>query len=166
MRMPDQLRIAIAEASIGTESSALRRASREISAAYKSLDFKKPTLRSAEHRIAYTLVRMPATFAANVHALRHLKSGIQGFSPRTLLDLGSGPGTSAWAAAEVFRSIEKYTLLERDTELIQLGRSFAERSLSSSLRDAEWFSSDISNSLNLPKADLVLISYALGELES
>src|SRR4051795_13297718 len=119
MQMPDQLRSAIEEAVAGLEHSALRRASAEISAAYKTGDFTAPVLRSALHRTAYTLVRMPATYAANVHALRNLESSVPGFAPRTVLDLGSGPGTSAWAAAEVFPSIEKFTLLERDNGLIE-----------------------------------------------
>ena len=164
--MPDQLRGAIEKAVAGSQHSALRRASDEISAAYKSGDFTSPILRSSVHRTAYTLVRMPATYAANVHALRNLASSVAGFAPRTLLDLGSGPGTSAWAAAEVFPSIETFTLLERDVGLVDLGRSLARRSESSALRQAEWMSLDIANSTTLPKADLVLISYALGELGS
>jgi ribosomal protein RSM22 (predicted rRNA methylase) len=166
MRVPDQLRIAIEESISGADHSDLRRASAEISAAYKSADFRRPTLRSTLHRMAYTLVRMPATYAANVHALRNLESSIPGFAPRTVLDLGSGPGTSSWAAAELFPSTERFTLVERDTGLVDLGRSLAKRSLSSSLRQAEWMSSDLTNSPTLRKSDLVLISYALGELES
>jgi ribosomal protein RSM22 (predicted rRNA methylase) len=166
MRMPDRLQIAIEEAVAGSEHSALRRASAEISVAYKNGDFTAPILRSSVHRSAYTLVRMPATYAANVHALRNLQSSVPGFAPRTVLDLGSGPGTSAWAAAEVFPSIETFTLLERDPGLVELGRSLAGRSESTSLRRAEWRSCDLVNSTTLPKADLILISYALGELEN
>src|SRR4051794_1274362 len=166
MQMPDQLRSAIEEAVAGLEHSALRRASAEISAAYKSGDFTRPILLSALHRTAYTLVRMPATYAANVHALRSLASSVPGFAPRSVLDMGSGPGTSAWAAAELFPSVESFTLLERDLGLVDLGRLLARRSQSSPLRQAEWKSVDLANSTTLPKADLVLISYALGELGS
>jgi ribosomal protein RSM22 (predicted rRNA methylase) len=166
MRLPDQLRIAVENVVAGAEYSALRRASAEISAAYKSADFTRPALHSALHRIAYTLVRMPATYAANVHALRSLESSVPGFAPRTMLDLGSGPGTSAWAAGEVFPSIETYTLVERDPGLVDLGKSLARQSSSWPLRQVAWLSSDLINSTALPKADLVLISYALGELES
>lgn len=164
--MPDQLRVAIEDVVARSDISALKRASAEISAAYKSGDFTRPTLRSAPHRTAYTLVRMPATYAANVHALRNLQSSVPGFAPRTMLDLGSGPGTSAWAAAEVYPGIETYTLFERDPGLVDLGRSLARQSQSPSLREAEWKSFDLANSMTLPKADLVMISYALGELES
>src|SRR6266496_2294111 len=106
MRMPDELRMAVDSVVGGAKQASLRRASAEISAAYKSGDFARPPLRSAARRIAYALVRMPATYAANVHVLKNLKASVARLAPRRVLDLGSGPGTSAWATAEEFDSIE------------------------------------------------------------
>ena len=164
MRMPDQLRTALDRVAAGQDFSALRRASAEISAAYKSADLARPALHSSTHRIAYVLVRMPATYAANVHVLRSLKASAPELSPRSLLDLGAGPGTSAWALAETFPEIEKCTLVERDLELIKLGRSLAQDSSSTSLQLGEWSSADITSMTEFPPADIVVISYAIGEL--
>lgn len=53
------------------------------------------TQKKGEH-IAYILARMPATFAACADVIkRGQELGIP--LPQTLLDLGSGPGTMAWA---------------------------------------------------------------------
>jgi ribosomal protein RSM22 (predicted rRNA methylase) len=165
MRMPDELRMGLDRVIGATEHSALKRASGEISAAYKTGNFAQPPLRSSIHRLAYALVRMPATYAANVHALRQVKVTIPGIAPVTLLDLGAGTGASAWAVSELFPSIEKYTLLERDRGLIELGQTIAGGS-SMSLRNGEWSSTDIENVSEFPPADMVMISYSIGELAS
>src|SRR6266849_2244218 len=52
--------------------------------------------------LAYALARMPATYAAVTASLNALCEAIPGFAPQNLLDVGAGPGTASWAAAEAF----------------------------------------------------------------
>ena len=39
------------------------------------------------------------------------------FAPASLLDVGAGPGTASWAAAEAFPSLQAFTLLDANAAL-------------------------------------------------
>src|SRR6266478_502598 len=52
--------------------------------------------------LAYALARMPATYAAVTASLNALREIIRHFAPENLLDVGAGPGTASWAAAQAF----------------------------------------------------------------
>ena len=49
---------------------------------------------------------MPATYAADVASLNALVEIRPDFAPTSLLDVGAGPGTATWAAAEAFPSLQ------------------------------------------------------------
>ncbi len=121
-------------------------------------------IRSEDERLAYLLVRMPATFAALVQALREAKrqfmpqsgdalvcdNGVgsdDGMAMETVLDLGSGPGTAAWAVAEAFPDVRQFRLVERDRSLIGLGRQLCATSDLQALRQAEWIQADLNGKL-------------------
>ncbi len=53
---------------------------------------------------AYLATRMPATFAAVRAALAMVEDAAPDFQPETLIDLGCGPGTALWAAADTWGS--------------------------------------------------------------
>jgi Mitochondrial small ribosomal subunit Rsm22 len=55
--------------------------------------------------LAYALARMPATYAAVTASLNALREVHTDFAPDSLLDVGAGPGTATWAAAEAFSSL-------------------------------------------------------------
>jgi len=122
-------------------------------------------------RAAYLAVRMPATYAAVVAALgwTHEICDNEHLGIRTMLDLGSGPGTALWAAAEVFPTLASATAIERDPRLIEIGRKLSAHSGDAVLRNANWQRGDLTLGLNkdvLPPGtwDLVVCSYALNEL--
>ena len=60
------------------------------------------TIRTEIDALAYALVRMPATYAAVTASLNALHEITPRFAPASLLDVGAGPGTATWAAAEAF----------------------------------------------------------------
>src|SRR6476469_6051036 len=69
-------------------------------------------IRSEADALAYALARMPATYAAVTASLNALREITPGFAPKSLLDVGAGPGTASWAAAEAFSSLAAFTLLD------------------------------------------------------
>lgn len=79
-----------------------------------------------------------------------------GWEPRSLLDVGAGPGVAAWAAVEAWPSLEDLTLVEAEPEMVAAGREL--------LPDADWVHGDVSNARG--PADLVVASYVLGELRA
>lgn len=122
-------------------------------------------LRSADDIAAYTAFRLPATFAA-VHAtLREIRDQPPQWSPKSLLDVGAGPGTAMWAATEVWPDLASVTSLEREDGMISLGRRLAAYSLEESVKEAKWVKADITGAWDVPVHDLVVAAYVLGELQ-
>lgn len=76
------------------------------------------------------------------------------WQPRSLLDVGAGPGVAAWAAVAAWPSLENVTLVEAEPEMVAAGREL--------LPDARWLTGDVSATPG--RADLVVASYLLGEL--
>src|SRR5258705_1048220 len=70
------------------------------------------TIRTEIDALAYALVRMPATYAAVTASLNALREITPRFAPASLLDVGAGPGTATWAAAEAFSSLKSFQLLD------------------------------------------------------
>ena len=85
-------------------------------------------LRSAEDIAAYMAFRFPATYAAVAASLTELRDQLPVWSPKSLLDVGAGPGTVMWAAAEIWPDIQSVTMLEREDGMIALGRQIGRAS--------------------------------------
>ena len=75
--------------------------------------------------LAYALTRMPATYAADIASLNALRDIRPDFAPTSLLDVGAGPGTATWAAAEAFPSLQSFTLLDANDALRKLALDLA-----------------------------------------
>lgn len=164
MKLPDELRAAIEQETAKVDRRTLARAVAELTQSYKSSACSVPAIRNEAHRAAYLATRLPATYAA----CRRVLSEIQTLAPQnevgSLLELGAGPATSAWAAAEIFPRLSQTTLVESDSAMMQLGKRLAAASRYSILRHAQWTSGDLTRAEKFPHHDLVVISYVLGEL--
>jgi len=119
-------------------------------------------IRSGADALAYALARMPATYAAVIASLNAVREITPDFAPQNLLDVGAGPGTASWAAAEVFSSLQTFTLLDANDALralaLDLGRSSARlRGMTYQRGDARAALADVE------AADLVVASYMIGE---
>lgn len=114
-----------------------------------------PPLKSWEQKCAYLAARFPATFAANVEVLQRTKA-IYEDPISNLLDLGAGPGTAFFAAKEVFPELKEGDLIERDADFIKIGKQIGPQ--------ANWQQQDLKNFAISQSYDLIIASYALGEL--
>ncbi len=84
-------------------------------------------IRSETDALAYALARMPATYAAVTASLNALREITPDFAPESLLDVGAGPGTATWAAAEVFSSLRSFALLDANAALRALALDLGQR---------------------------------------
>lgn len=109
---------------------------------------------SAAAVAAYLAYRAPATFAAAAAVFRQVARQRPGWQPRSLLDVGAGPGVATWAALEQWPSLTELTLVEIEPEMLAAGQAL--------LPEGRWQGGDVARA-NGP-ADLVLASYLLGEL--
>jgi len=109
--------------------------------------------------IAYSLSRMPATYAAVSRVLDEVIERAPDFAPKTLLDAGAGPGTATWAALDSFDGLAT-TLFDHNAEFIDLARSIArEFAVDANVLHHDLTGFDLNRSF-----DLVTCAYALTEL--
>lgn len=125
---------------------------------------REPYIRTYEEALAYMAFRLPATFAAAYFVMSQVKGRLPDLSPNTLLDVGAGPGTAMWAATMVWPELERITLIERDQNMIDIGKKLAKYASLHSIREAEWIKADVMGEWNVPKHDVVIASYVLNEL--
>jgi len=113
--------------------------------------------------LAYALARMPATYAAVTASLNALVETRPDFAPKSLLDVGAGPGTATWAAAEAFPSLQRFTLLDANDALRALALGLVTDSFR--LRDVSYERGEARAALTrADTADLVVASYMIGEI--
>ena len=110
---------------------------------------------------AYLATRLPATYAAVARSLLAVTEARPDFSPRSMLDVGAGPGTAAWAAAEQWQSLEQAQLIEGSAAMGAVGARLA---AGLPLR-TDWRIASIDAALaGMTAHDLVLMAYVLDEL--
>ena len=121
MELPSALRSAVDAALHGQSPAALSRAAEQLSARYRG-EVRDGTLHLAEDlaALAYLAVRLPATFAAIRAAMEFVGERRPDWQPRSLLDLGSGPGTAIWAAESRWGPIAEITAVEASRPIARL----------------------------------------------
>lgn len=134
----------------------LRQACFELSQRYKRGEF----IETQAHRQAYIAVRLPATYGATLQVLQGIKPLLA--PVQSVLDLGAGVGSFAWAAAEIIPHIQRVTLFERDVELLRLGQHLTQDKLEP--LQISWCRDDITKEEVFPAHDAVVMSYVLNEL--
>ena len=120
-------------------------------------------IRTETDALAYALARMPATYAAVTASLNALCEIRPDFAPASVLDIGAGPGTATWAAAEAFPSLQNFALLDANDALRTLALNLFSDSFR--LRDVGYERGEARSALaKAGAADLVIASYMIGEI--
>lgn len=166
MHLPEDLKANLQSLLSTIPRNALAAASDELSKRYRSPDRDQHQIfmTTDAHRLAYLAVRFPATYAVIRRVLLETHQRMPAFSPKSICDVGAGPGTAAWAALEVFPEIAQAVLHEKDIGLIELGKRLMQKSAHLTLRSAEWKQCDLAQGITLTSHDLVVLSYVIGEL--
>jgi len=162
--VPHPLSAALDAVLDGLPADPLRRATASLIEAYRSgSPPRTQVLRDPTTAAAYAAYRMPATHAAVSHALHSATELAPDLDVRTLVDVGGGTGAATWAAAEAFPSLERATVLDGSSEALALGARIGRHGLPP-VAGATWTRLLVGPTTTLPSADLVLVSYLLGEL--
>jgi ribosomal protein RSM22 (predicted rRNA methylase) len=158
--LPAELRSALQAKLQGLPRDDIAARAAQISKTYRDGGNSR-VIASQADALAYALVRMPATYAALTASLNALGEVRPDFAPMSLLDVGAGPGTASWAAAETFSSLERFTLLDINAALqtlaLDLGREHTRLGAMTCRRDASALD-------EAEPADLVIASYLIGEV--
>ena len=118
-------------------------------------------METKEHHLGYIAARVPATFGTQRAVFSRIKDHLD--DAQSLLDLGAGIGSLAWAATEAMPQLGRITMVERDVELVHLGQSFMGDSLDPV--ELSWCRDDLTRTETLPSHDIVTMSYVLNELK-
>ena len=164
MTLPPALQTGIDELVRGIGPRELERSSQALSDAYRAGG--SPASRAARTSgdvAAYLASRAPATYAAAAEVFGQISLIRPDWAPTSILDLGAGPGIATWAAIEAWPEIAAVTLVEAEPEMVRAGSALAEHG-QKALRHATWTVSDAG--VAGAQADLVVVSYVIGELKS
>ena len=160
--LPQALQSALDALICGADEAQLARDARAVSEAYRTRTGTGVRLVSrAGEAAAYAASRMPATFAAVQASLREALEA-SGLRPQTLLDCGAGTGAASWAA-DALLELTRATCLEREAVMADTGSRLMAAG-SEALAGARWEERDMTENAPLPRAQLVLEGYMLGEL--
>jgi ribosomal protein RSM22 (predicted rRNA methylase) len=119
-------------------------------------------VRSERDALAYLAVRLPATYAAVRASFAAVAQARPDFAPKTVLDVGAGPGTALWAAADCWPGLADALLLEASPIFRACGEELVREA---DLPPVSWRLADVAAAtMDCAPRDLVSLAYVLNEL--
>ena len=163
MELPPLLRQAIDRALDGVALADLATAAAALSQRYRE-ERRDGAFYVASRRdaLAYVAVRLPATYAAVRATFDAIAEARPDFAPRTMLDIGAGPATALWAAADCWPALADALLVEASPLLRACGEELAAEA---DLPNMTWRIANVaSDAIDGAPRDLVALAYVLNEL--
>lgn len=163
MELPAPLRQGVERILETVPLPVLKQAAKTLSDRYRA-ELRDGRLHMAEDMAvkAYLATRLPATYAAVRASLDQLNAARPDYVPKTLLDVGAGPGTVLWATTDLWPDLEQAVLLEASAAVRKIGQSLAVDAISAT---TDWRAGDVTIDLgDLKPADLVTCAYVLDEI--
>ncbi|MER8827113.1 methyltransferase type 11 [Mesorhizobium sp. M0938] len=163
MELPIPLRQGVERLLEKVPLPALKQAARTLSDRYRA-ELRDGRLHMAEEMAvkAYLATRLPATYAAVRASLDAVSEARPDYAPKTLLDVGAGPGTVIWAALDLWPDLEQAVLIEASAAVRRVGEVLAAEAMTARIA---WRAGDVTVDLaDLKPADLVTCAYVLDEI--
>ncbi|MET3583328.1 ribosomal protein RSM22 (predicted rRNA methylase) [Mesorhizobium robiniae] len=163
MELPIPLRQGVERLLEKVPLPALKQAARTLSDRYRA-ELRDGRLHMAEEIAvkAYLATRLPATYAAVRASLDAVSEARPDYAPKTLLDVGAGPGTVIWAALDLWPDLEQAVLIEASAAVRRIGEVLAAEAMTARIA---WLTGDVTVDLaDLKPADLVTCAYVLDEI--
>lgn len=162
--LPPALRQAMARLIERESSKTIAAKSQALSKRYRGGRDSSDAVRDDADAATYVAARMPATYAAMASALSRVGEHAPGFAPVSLLDVGAGPGTASFAAAEQWPLLQQVTMVERNPLMLAAAQALRENASALALRDAAMIAGDLTVIDTSRRHDLVLMGYAVAEI--
>ncbi|WP_457151111.1 small ribosomal subunit Rsm22 family protein [Mesorhizobium sp. P5_C1] len=163
MELPAPLRQGVERLLENVPLATLKQAAKTLSDRYRA-ELRDGRLHMAENLAvqAYLATRLPATYAAVRASLDALGDARPGFQPKSLLDVGAGPGTVLWATSDLWPDLEQAVLFEASAAARRVGETLAAGAIAARTR---WLAGDATIDLaDIEPADLVTCAYVLDEI--
>ena len=163
MKIPDALENVIEEKLNHVKLTELKQYASQLSEKYMYQKRTGDTLLNTEiEALAYSIMRMPATYGAVYTALKHTLERIDN-NIQSVVDIGAGTGAATWAISELLAT-KNIRCFEREPVMLELGKSFMAQN-PKLIKDISWQYTDIVKDKLDVKADLVVASYMLNEIK-
>jgi ribosomal protein RSM22 (predicted rRNA methylase) len=163
MELPQPLRQAVDRALSGVTLADLTETAAALSQRYRE-EQRDGRLHVGTDRdaLAYLATRLPATYAAVRASFAAIADTRPDFAPKTVLDIGAGPGTALWAAADSWPGLTEALLVEASP----IFRAWGERlAAEAHLPHTTWLTADAArDAVDCAPRDLVTVAYVLNEL--
>ena len=148
-------------------AAALAKAAQALSEAYRATP-DRPLAGAAmaddAGRVAYLVTRFPGTLAAVSLVAGEVAARLDLGGTRDLLELGAGPGPSLWALGPWLPNLRTARLVDADHRMLAVARELAAAAPLAAGAHVEFACEDLSRARGFGEADVVVASYALGEL--
>lgn len=163
MDIPAALRRAVDAMLEGVPLDTLATASAALSQRYRSERRDgRVVVATKPEALAYLATRLPATYAATRASFAAIADRRPDFAPRTMLDIGAGPGTALWAAADCWPQLADAALVDASAMFRDCGGRLA---ADASLPLITWQTADVTKGdFGSVPYDLVTAAYVLNEL--
>lgn len=159
MKIPNELEDNIEKQLKDIKLTELKEISKNLSNKYMNEKRMGQSLLNKElEALAYSIIRMPATFCAINKVLEETIKRYN-INIETALDIGSGTGAGEWAIYDNCTNIKEILCIEREENMINLAKKLLE-----AYTGITWINQDIVKSKVNNKADLVIVSYIINEL--
>ena len=133
----------------------------EISKTYRAGGGSAATVSDQTSVLAYLLSRMPATYAVGAAVFDAVRESAPGFAPKSLADIGAGPGTASWAALETWPDIAQVSMTDSNLSFLNVAKTLTFGS--PSLGHTGFLAQNLTDSAP-PRADLVTVCFVLAEI--
>ena len=161
MKIPDLLEFAIEEEVNKHSIKDLKNAALNLSKRYMESERTGETfLRTNLDTIAYSVIRMPATYSAIRTCLEKVLE-VYDFDIKSVLDIGSGTGAAEWVCNDLF-DVNDIVCLEREKDMRDISKKYF--SFDENLKNVKFIESDILKEDLSVKKDLCILSYIINEL--
>lgn len=163
MKIPELLEFAIENEITKIKITELKELAQNLSNRYMNEKRKGQALLSKEKEaLAYSIMRLPATFSAVTVALKNVLNIIKDCKIETVLDIGAGTGSATWAINELINP-EEITCLEREYAMRTIGQTLMK--YNKNMNKVNWIDADVTNLKSIKGADLIVASYMINELK-
>ena len=132
-----------------------------ISEGYRAGAGSRATITDETSVIAYLLSRLPATYAVAAAVFHETREAAPDFAPKSVCDVGAGPGTASWAALETWRNIAQVTMADSNPAFLSVAKTLVVGN--SAIEDTSFVVLNVGASTP-PRADLVAASFVLAEV--
>lgn len=165
MELPPPLRQAVDRLLSGVALADLAATAAQLSQRYRD-ERREGRVHVASDRdvLAYIATRLPATYAAVRATFAAIAEARPDFVPTTMLDIGAGPATALWAAADCWPELGDALLVEASPTFRACGERLAAEA---QLPQMTWHTGDVAReAIESTPHDLVTLAYVLNELPS